>query len=279
MIKKIFLLFSILFFITPLFAQNATDLQKYAADALKKGDFVLYFQPICKFNKKKICGAEVLTRWQQGDKLVSPGKFIPLFEESGFITELDKYVFENALKYLKSWQEKGLQIGFLSLNLSAVDLENPELINYLQTLLTKYQINPQYLLIEITETAEMKHKINAKNFLLILQDLGFKIALDDFGEGYSTLENLEYFPYSAIKLSKNQLNNFPGNAPELENTIQELQQFNLPIIAEGIEELQQAKFLKKQKIDLAQGYLYYKPMPAEDFEKLLSKKLPKYCAL
>lgn len=277
MYKKLLLLLILFLFSGILYSQTAKEIAKDAPLALQNGEFVLYFQPICKFDKKKICGAEVLTRWQNGDKLIPPGKFIPVFEENGFIKEMDKYVFENTLKHINTWQEKGLQIGFISLNLSALDLEDTELISYFKFLLKQYKTDHKKLIIEITETGEIKDKNKAKEFIFGLKNLGLKVALDDFGDGNADLENLKTYPYDIIKLSKKMLKTFPENKKHLKDTIKELKQFNLPFIAEGIENKAEAKFLKKQGINLAQGYLFYKPMPAKDFENLLSGKLPKYC--
>lgn len=277
--KKLFLLLTLLLFGTVSFAQSTNYLEQIAPMALKNREFVLYFQPICKFDQNKICGAEVLTRWIRKGEVISPGKFIPIFEENGFIKEFDAYVVDNALNYLQDWQNEGLQIGFLSINISAIELDNMEFIEYLKSLLIKYDIIPDKVIIEITETKEIKNQKTAKEFMLALKNLGIKVALDDFGDGYATLDKLETFRYDTIKLSKKLLDNFQNkeSKKELRKTIKMLREYSVPIIAEGIENIQEAKFLRKQKVAFAQGYLYYKPMPETDFKKLLSNKLPKYC--
>ncbi len=279
MYKKIFLPLIILTLSVLSFAQSADYLEQQAPLALQNKEFILYFQPICKFNKNKICGAETLTRWKKDGKIIPPGKFIPLFESNGFIKAFDAYVLDNALKYLQTWGKENLQIGFLTVNISALELEDLEFVNYLKNLLTKYKVPPNKIVIEITETAEVKNEKTAKEFLSALRKLGVKIALDDFGDGYATLEKLKIFPYDIIKLSKKLLNNFQNkeNKKELKNTIKILKKFSTPLIAEGIENKKEAKFLKKHGVNLAQGYLYYKPMPAQEFKKLLSVDLPKYC--
>ena len=279
MYKKLLLCFVLFVLSFSLYAQTKEELTQAAPAALAAEEFVLYFQPICKFNKNKICGAEVLTRWDKDGKLISPGKFIPLFEENGFIKALDAYVLNNTLKYMNAWQKEGLQIGFISVNISAKEVDDLEFVEYLKALIAKYNIAPNMLVIEITETAEIKNKQTAKEFFTALKNLGVKIALDDFGDGYADLDNLKTFPYDVIKLSKKLLKNFTNKETkrELKNTIKTLKKFSLPLITEGIEYEQEAKFLKKQGITYAQGYFYYKPMPENDFKKLLSKNLPRYC--
>lgn len=278
MYKKLFLCFVLFVLPLSLQAQTKEELTQAFPAALAAEEFVLYFQPICKFNKNKICGAEVLTRWDKDGKLISPGKFIPLFEENGFIKALDAYVLNNTLKYMNAWQKEGLQIGFISVNISAKEVDDLEFVEYLKALIAKYNIAPNMLVIEITETAEIKNQKAAREFMTALKGLGIKVALDDFGDGYADLDNLKTFPYDIIKLSKKLLNfKDKETKKEFTNTVKTLKNFSLPIIAEGIEYEQEAKFLKKQGITYAQGYLYYKPMPENDFKKLLSKDLPKYC--
>ena len=281
MYKKVFLLLISLMLSIPLFAQSTEDLEQMAPLALKNGEFILYFQPICKFNKSKICGAEVLTRWIRRNKLISPGKFIPIFEENGFIREFDAYVLDNTLKYLQAWQNEGLQIGFLSVNISAKELDDLDFIDYLKSLFVKYDVMPNKIIIEITETSEIRDPRVAKEFMLYLKDLGVKVAIDDFGDGYATWKNLETFQYDVIKLSKKLLENFQDieGRKELEKTIKSLRDFSVPIIAEGIENIYEANFLKKQRVTFSQGYLYYKPMSGQNFKQLLTKKLPRYCRI
>lgn len=281
MLKKIFLLLFTLFLGGFLFAQSAAELENSAPNALKNKEFILYFQPICKFNKKKICGAEALIRWNKGGELIAPFKFIPLFEKNGFIKQIDRYVVENVLNYLKIWQNKGLEIGFISLNISALELDDTSFLEQVKALLETYKIDPKYLIIEITETAEIKDKQKALNFILGLKALGFQVAQDDLGDGYANLDNMRSFPYSVVKLSKKLLKDFENKETQkqLKDTIKSVKKANAKIIAEGIENKQEAKFLKGQGANFAQGYLYYKPMPAAEFEKLLSSKDIKFCRL
>ena len=281
MYRKLLLCFVLFISAFSLNAQTREELEQAAPAALANKEFILYFQPICKFDKSKICGAEVLTRWNKGGQLIPPGKFIPLFEENGFIKALDAYVIDNTLKYLQTWENENLQIGFLTVNISALELDDLEFIEYLKNLLTKYNVAANKIIIEITETAEAKDQKTAKEFMLALKNLGVKIALDDFGDGYANSENLKTFPYDIIKISKKLLDNFQNKntRKELKNTVKMLKKFSMPIIAEGIENKQEANFLKRRGINFAQGYLYYKPMPETDFKKLLSNKLPKYCKI
>lgn len=281
MFKKLSLMFFVLIFGGFLFAQSAAELESWAPQALKNKEFVLYFQPICKFSKKKVCGAEALIRWQRDGKLIAPYKFIPLFENNGFIKQIDIFVVESVLKYLQTWQEKGLKTGFISLNISALELAEENFLPQIKTLLEKYKIDTKQIIIEITETTEIKNKQKALAFILGLKELGFNVAIDDLGDGYATVENMQNYPYTVVKLSKELLKDFENKQTktELKQTIKTVKFLPVKIIAEGIENKKEATFLKNQGADFAQGYLYYKPMPAGEFEKLLSSKELKYCKL
>jgi len=281
MFKKIFLILFALFLGGFLFAQSAAELESQAPQALKDKEFILYFQPICKFNKNKICGAEALIRWQKDGELIAPYKFIPLFESNGFIKQIDTYVVENVLQYLKAWQDKGLKVGFISLNISALELDDANFLKQIKTLLENYQVSPKQLIIEVTETVEIKDKQKALAFILGLKELGLNVAIDDLGDGYANLDNMRSYPYTVVKLSKELLKDFESKETQkqLKSTIKSVKQAPVKIIAEGIENKREAKFLKGQGANFAQGYLYYKPMPAAEFEKLLSSKDIKYCKL
>ena len=224
MFKKLFLLLFILLCGTFLFAQSAAELDKLAPQALKNKEFILYFQPICKFNKNKICGAEALIRWQKDGKLIAPYKFIPLFESNGFIKQIDFYVVENVLQYLKAWNDKGLKVGFISLNISALELDDTNFLKQIKTLLENYKADPKQLIIEVTETAEIKDKQKALDFILGLKDLGFNVALDDLGFGYANLDNMNSYPYTAVKLSKELLKDFENKETQgrLKNIIKDV---------------------------------------------------------
>lgn len=262
-----------------LFALESKDIEMTIPLALKNGEFVLYFQPLCRFDKSKICGAEALSRWQKEGQVISPGKFIPLFEESGFIKEFDVYVFEKVLKHLSAWQAKGLKINFITLNISALDLDDLTILDKFKQLLAEYKISPELIEIEITETVKIADNEKARAFISGLKALGLRVALDDFGDGYATWDNLKTFSYDSVKLSKKLLKNFEDKTARknLKATIKALKKYPVLLVAEGIENKKEAAFLKKQGINLAQGYFYYKPMPAEEFEKLLSTKTAKYC--
>ena len=135
MYKKLLLFFAVFILSFSVYAQTREELEQAAPLALQNQEFILYFQPVCKFDKNKICGAEVLSRWNYQGKLITPGKFIPLFEENGFIKQFDAYVLEHTLKHLQAWQKEGLQIGFLSVNISARELDNLAFPQHIKSLL------------------------------------------------------------------------------------------------------------------------------------------------
>ncbi len=252
------------------------EIENAMQQALKEEEFKLYFQPKCAFNKKDICSAEVLIRWENKKRgLIGPDQFIPIFEHNGFITKLDFYVLEKALKTLRSWLDEGLKPCKLSINFSRLHLKDELTLPKIKILLDFYKVPANLIELEITESAVMNNTPEAKKFLQGLHDMGISVAMDDFGAGYSSLNVLKDLPFDTLKIDKEFLRDFgknPRTLGVLEGIITMLKNMNTCVVAEGVETEEQAKFLTTLKCDLAQGFLYYKPLTTENFKHLFEKE-------
>ncbi|MDD3795126.1 MAG: EAL domain-containing protein [Lachnospiraceae bacterium] len=241
--------------------------------ALDQHQFQVYYQPKYDLNTEVIAGAEALVRWIHPEKgFLSPGAFIPLFETNGFITQLDKYVWERACQDIRSWMDMGLPPVSVSVNVSRADIYNPKLTDILLALVAKYQIPIQYLHLEITESA---YTDNAEQIIAVvnkLRQLGFIIEMDDFGSGYSSLNMLADMPVDVLKLDMKFIQNESRKASGkgiLSFVISLAKWLNLAVVAEGVETSQQIASLRSMDCNYVQGFYYAKPMPKRDFEVLL----------
>ena len=252
------------------------EIENSMLQALKDEEFKLYFQPKCSFDKNAITSAEVLVRWQNRKRgIIPPDEFIPIFEHNGFIIKLDFYVLEKALQTLRSWLDEGLKPYKLSINFSRLHLKDELSLPKIKILLDFYKIPASLIELEITESAVMNNTPEAKKFVQGLHDLGISVAMDDFGAGYSSLNVLKDLPFDTLKIDKEFLRDFGTNhrtSAVLEGIITMLKNMKTCVVAEGVETKEQADFLTTLKCDLAQGFLYYQPMQAEEFKKLLTKE-------
>ena len=252
------------------------EIENSMYQALKDDEFKLYFQPKCSFDKKNICSAEVLVRWQNRKMgLIKPEKFIRVFEHNGFIIKLDFYVLEKSLQILRAWLDAGLKPCKLSINFSRLHLTDELSLPKIKILLDLYKIPAELIELEITESAVMNNTPEAKKFVDGLHTLGISVAMDDFGSGFSSLNVLKDLPFDTLKIDKEFLRDFgknPRTSAILEGIINMSKNMKTCIVAEGVETKEQAEFLTALKCDLAQGFLYYKPMKSEEFENLLGKE-------
>ncbi|NCB91534.1 MAG: EAL domain-containing response regulator [Clostridia bacterium] len=247
------------------------------ASALEEHQFQIYYQPKYDLNTEAIAGAEALVRWihpQRG--FLSPGAFIPIFERNGFITQLDFYVWETVCKDVKKWIDSGNSPVAVSVNVSRIDLFNPQLPDILQGLITKYNIPQKYVHLEITESAYAE---NTDQFVTIvgkLRQLGFIIEMDDFGSGYSSLNILAEMPVDILKLDMKFVQNQSESKSKkgiLGFVISLAKWMNLSVVAEGVETEEQIEVLRSMGCNYVQGFYYAKPMPKSEFEALLQKSI------
>ncbi len=242
-------------------------------NALAERQFQVWFQPQYDYDTGTLIGAEALVRWQHPQKgLLQPGKFIPLFERNGFITRLDAFVWEESCRYLKLWRQDASKKELpVSVNVSRVDLYNPELCTHLHDLVQKYDLKPALLKLEITESAYVENSTQLIKTVDQLHALGFSVEMDDFGSGYSSLNMLKMVPVDILKLDMRflEMGNEERGGNILSSVIRMAHWLKLPVVAEGVETQTQADYLKSLNCALMQGYYFAKPMPAAEFSKLL----------
>lgn len=246
---------------------------KYVEDnmekALENHEFVMYLQPKFDMDTEKIVGAEALVRWiKPGKGIIPPMEFIPVFEKNGFISRLDTYICEEACKTIRSWIDSGIKPVPISVNMSRVNMKNDEYLKRLETLVYGYDIPKELLEIEITETIEGD---DVAETILNLKRHGYTLLMDDFGSGYSSLNTLKDTQFDIIKIDREFLQDFVGSERGkviVEYTIQMTKSIGLDIVAEGVENPEQAHFLMESGCRIAQGFYYAKPMPVEDFDKM-----------
>ena len=249
-------------------------------DALDRKQFLVYFQP--KYDIRPdvpvIYGAEALVRWSHPELgMISPGIFIPLFESNGLIRDLDNYVWRAAAEHLRDWKTRlGTSVP-VSVNVSRVDMMDPELPDTLRSLVEENCLDFGDLHLEITESAYTQDAAQIVETVSRLRSLGFQIEMDDFGSGYSSLNMLSTLPIDALKLDMQFIRTAfsgGGNLRMLEITIDISDSLSVPMIAEGVETAEQAGKLKEIGCAVVQGYYFARPMPAADFERYLLHRTP-----
>lgn len=243
--------------------------------ALLKEEFILYFQPLVNYKTGVIIGTEALVRWMHPKQgLIPPDDFIPLFEKNGQISKLDAYVWEKSCKYLRDWldREEKLNIVPISVNISRCDLYDPDLCHKFLGLIKKYDLPCSLLRLEITESAYMEDPKQLIGIVKRLRSMGFTMEMDDFGAGYSSLNMLKDVPVDVLKLDTQFLSENEDNKRAtaiLSNIVHMALELNLMIIAEGVETKEQADHLLKLECVHMQGYYFGRPMPIEEYEKLI----------
>lgn len=241
--------------------------------ALHEEQFEVYFQPKCDLDTGYIAGAEALVRWKHPEKgFLSPAQFIPIFEKNGFITDLDIYVWDKVCASIREWADSGLPTIPVSVNISRVDIYNPNLVDILVKTVKKYNVPVDSLHLEITETAYTENPKQIVEVVDKLHKLGFSIEMDDFGTGYSSLNMLNELPLDVIKLDMRflQSENGEDRKSNIINFLVSLAKWlGLSVVAEGVETLEQVLFLRSMSCNLGQGYYFAKPLAKSDFEQML----------
>ncbi|MBU0632639.1 EAL domain-containing protein [bacterium] len=244
--------------------------------AIMKKEFIVYYQPQINAKNNTVIGMEALVRWQHPTMgIVSPAKFIPIAEESGFIITLDNFVMKQAMSDFVNWYNKGLNPGTLSLNLSIKQLNNDYFINFLKHTIKETGFNIQWLEFEITETQMMQDPLSSIEKLNTISSMGITIAIDDFGTGYSSLTYLKRLPVDKLKIDKSFIDEIPHDEEDCtisKAIIALARSLNLKIIAEGVEHKEQKEFLLEHGCELIQGYYYSRPLPKDEAEIYL--KMP-----
>jgi len=237
-------------------------------EALERGEFIVHYQPKFSLLNNRMTSAEALLRWLHPTKgLIPPMRFIPFAEQTGFIRELTPWLLEHALGDAVAWRSKGLSV-VPSVNLSAHDLLNPDLVGHIKQLLERRNLPPESLCLEITESALMDDPELALKHLNELSALGVKLSIDDYGSGQASLAYLKTLPVNELKIDRTFVTNIsetPRNAAIVRSTIVLCHELGLTVVAEGAETREELAWLRQSGCDMVQGYVIAKPMPLDAF--------------
>lgn len=241
--------------------------------ALKKGHFIPFLQPKFELEGETVAGAEALVRWVDPEEgMIYPNEFIPLFENNGFVVDVDLYMFEQVCKMIEKWSKEGRRTIPVSVNLSRSHFAIPNFFERYKEVLSRYEIPPMSIEIELTESLFYNDISILNDLVTQIHAAGLSCSIDDFGSGYSSLNMLKDVHVDTLKLDRVF---FAGESDEddrgqnvIQSVIQLAQALNLHTVSEGVEERRQVEFLKEMQCDLIQGYVFAKPMPVAEFEKL-----------
>jgi diguanylate cyclase (GGDEF)-like protein/PAS domain S-box-containing protein len=254
---------------------NLLAFQAGMQQALSSSEFVAYFQPIYQLTPTRLSGFETLVRWNHPQHgILSPGEFIPQAEETGFVTEIDKFIICRAISVAKKWSKIYPEVSFfLSANASGASFKEPGLVSFICNRIEEENLDPRYLVLEVTEGIFIENLEAANEKLSTLREFGVKIALDDFGTGYSSLQYINQLPIDYIKIDKSfidQLFLSEKNSLMVRSIINMARDLNFDIVAEGVENQDQVHWLGENHATKGQGYFFSRPIPLEEAENLLA---------
>lgn len=236
--------------------------------AVERNELVLHYQPLVNFSGVDLVGVEALVRWQHPAMgLIPPFKFIPLAEETGLIGEIGLWVLREACQQVVEWNNQGLDIGCVSVNISVQQIETGLLPKQVKEVLQDTGLAAERLFLELTESTIMQDPEKAATAMTEFKQMGVKLAVDDFGTGYSSMAYLKRLPLDRLKIDRSFIKDIGQDANDeviCKAIIQLAKSLGLETVAEGVEEEAHAEFLKALGCDVAQGYLYSKPVPAQE---------------
>lgn len=268
---------TIQYFDTPIlneFLQNV-QIENQLKDAISSKNFELYYQPQYFAGNKQLRGMEALIRWRDGSgRMISPAVFIPIAEQNGAIVSIGRWVMEEGVRQFAKWRQKQEKPMVLSINVSAIQYMKDGFVDELLQVLSTYQVQPQEVELEITESVLIEdfEKVTAK--LQILRSYGIRVSLDDFGTGFSSLSYLKKLPIDTLKIDKSFIDTLLSDGATrviTESIISMVRTLGLETIAEGVEQEQQYKYLHAIGCDIIQGYYFGRPLPVQEMEALLEK--------
>jgi len=241
--------------------------------ALEQGEFRLHYQPQMDLLTGKAVGAEALLRWEHPEMgMVSPAEFIPIAEERGLIVAIGDWVLHEACRQNRLWQNAGLPAISVAVNLSALQFRQKGLLDTIAAALRETGLAPEYLDIELTESAVMQDSETAVAIMHEMKKMGLMLSIDDFGTGYSSLNYLKRFPLDKLKIDRSFVRGLPSDAGDVaiaRAVLGMARALHLKVIAEGVENREQAEFLRLNDCDEIQGYYFGRPMPAGYFARFL----------
>lgn len=254
--------------------QERRYIESHMVDALKNGEFRVFYQPKVNIETGKVVGAEALVRWIQPDgTIVSPGKFVPIFEENGFVTEMDFAIYRQAVADIARWIRMDIDVPMISLNVSRRHLGDENFCEKFNALVDGLGVPHDIIDLEITESLLTENLNKLVDIATWFKERGYRISIDDFGSGYSSLNLITMMPFDTLKIDggfflRNDLTD--KNKKVITSVVSLAKSLNLETVSEGVETQSQVDFLKDLGCDMIQGFFYYKPMPSSDFEEVIS---------
>ena len=249
------------------------ELESRMRRAIGNNEFVLHYQPQVDIESGRVIACEALLRWNDPDVgLIPPDEFIPLAEDTGLIVPLGEWLLRNVGAQFRNWIDRGFPPFCVSINLSARQLQQHDIVDRIADMLGEYALPAEQIKLELTESMIMRKGEEAVELLSAIKRLGVKLSIDDFGTGYSSLGYLRRFPIDELKIDRSFISDIPGNRDDAEiaaTIIAMARNLRLEVIAEGVETEQQAAFLLGHGCHTYQGYLFRRPLPAEEFEQLM----------
>lgn len=251
-------------------AQHRVEIAGELRRALDQHELRVYYQPVHDLHDSRLVGVEALVRWQHPERgLVSPGEFIPIAERTGLIAEIDAWVMDQACRQMCQWLADGAPLSFIAINVSSRLFARRELYEQVAQVLHTTGLDPAFLELEVTESAVMDDPEVALEQLHRLRELGLRLAIDDFGTGYSSLLRLKRLPVQKLKIDQGFVAGLPwdeDDAAIVRVVIALAKSMGMQVHAEGIEQVEQARFLLDQECDMGQGYWFGRPMPADEID-------------
>jgi diguanylate cyclase (GGDEF)-like protein len=244
--------------------------------ALDHNEFMLFYQPQINIQTGKLIGVEALIRWLQPDLVLTrPGEFIPLAEQTGLIIAMGEWILQTACEQNRTWQKSGLEPMIMTVNVSSIQFRQDNFIDTVSRILRDTGLDPNYLQLELTESTIMQHSETTIKKLLALQALGVQASIDDFGTGYSSLKYLKHFPLDTLKIDTSFVRDLVTSTTDqsiVKAIITLAHNFNLKVVAEGVETREQLTYLREQECEAVQGYLICPPVNSVVMAKFAKKK-------
>ena len=259
-------------------AHRRLKLENSLRQAIEADDLIVYYQPKVNLVNGQAEGMEALVRWKHPEHgIIPPDEFIPIAEETGLIIPLGEMVIEKACRQFKQWQRENIPVTNLSINVSARQFKEQNLVPLLQSVLNKYQLDASHIELELTESTLLKNEDQAENILSQLHQMGIKISIDDFGTGYASLSYLKKLPIDILKIDKSFTDGILHDPDDIAivNAIYGLATgLGLTLVAEGIETPEQLEKIKELGVHYGQGYFWSPPLPANQYPDLLDSLKP-----
>lgn len=249
------------------------EISNACKQALKNSEFLPFYQPKVDAKTGRLCGAEALARWRKDGSLVPPIKFVPVMEKEGTVTKLDFYIFEQVCSDIRDWVNRGMEPVRVSVNFSKLHLKNPDFAKQILEIRDQYGVDSKFLEVELTESSCSEDYKILREFAKVMKENGIHLSIDDFGTGYSSLSMLRGWHADVIKLDKSFLDSASDEDPSsklfIQDIIHMIENQDELILCEGVETVEQLKFLQEAGCDIIQGYYFDKPLEKNVFEERL----------